>query len=151
MPQDHPDGTIPMQITGADKKLPLDFQDQYVGVHTEAEFETKQAKDKNLSGADTVPDSTYTGMIDYTVPAGKTLYICQWGANVRADTGIIGSLAQVVDSFVTIKALDGGTAGYAISFTRPIAFAAGVHCVVAIMHFAGADKICDAFAMGYEL
>lgn len=78
MPQDHPDGTVPMQITGADKKLPTDWQDQYVGVFLKPDWEAKENHDKSIGTALFNQPWMESSHVDYTVPAGKTLYITDY-------------------------------------------------------------------------
>jgi len=159
MPQDHPDGTVPMQITGADKKLPTDFQDQYVGVHTEAEFETKQEKDKNFLGDEAC--QVYGGYANniYTVPPGKTLYITgiSWGshANAAADYDhflyTYGFIRDNTPLPVVLKAALGGIGFGSIPFTRPIAIEASHQVEFRIYNLANVTCDLRVTAWGYEV
>jgi len=163
MPTDHPDGTRPIVISRADIQTPIDvqhqtmnlktnFKEQEVGVHTEAEFETKQDKDKNLECYGTpFDDATLTMVIDYEVPGGKTLYLCQWGANVQASAGIIGIVLEMAGVDLTMKACGGGTPGFATVFVRPIVFVSGHRIYIEIAQYSGGSATCNVFAMGYEL
>ena len=157
MPQDHPDGTVPMQITGADKKLPTDFQDQNVGVHSEAEFEVKQGKDKKVGVVLSSRGFAESDVANYTVPAGKTLYICGVSVCVRA------SLAADYDHFlhITLMLRDetlgsallsiSGVGGANMPLLRPLVFEAGHQLSLTIINYANVTCEGVGYIFGYEV
>lgn len=156
MPQDHPDGTVPMQITGADKKLPTDWQDQYRGVYLQPDWAAKEDIDKTLEATEADQARGNEVHFAYT-PNGKTLYITYFCAYCKAhdaaDSDLNqmcwGLLANITDA--KYYARQGGNGGFMITFPTPIVIPAGK-----LLHghvYNAANHNCDigVSAGGYEL
>lgn len=160
MPQDHPDGTVPMQITGADKKLPIDHQDQNKGMYLQPEWAAKEGTDKNFTA--TVQNKTrdqYT-YVTYQVPSGKTLYVTGVSfwiySNAAADYDhfFYGSLVFKEgpwDEPGTHKGYGGGVGGGILPFTKPIEIVASEYATAMIYNRSNVAANLAVSFWGYEL
>lgn len=140
--------TLTVNVSGTAQ---IDIEAQSVGVYLKAEWEVLQGTDKNEVGHASCPDDTETHVLDYTVTAGKTFYICQWGFGIANDSGVWASLYFYHNATPTHLALGGGRVGGSQSFTKPIAVVAGDHIKVGILQFSGASKEGYGFIGGYEI
>lgn len=131
--------------------LIIDIEAQSIGLYLKADWEVIQGTDKNLYAYATCNDATVTTVLDYTVPAGKTFYICQWGFNMALVTGMIGWLDYLHDATPSPLAVNGGYCGAAQSFTKPIAVVAGDHVRVVLYQASGSGGTGRASVGGYEL
>lgn len=159
MPQDHPDGTVPMQITGSDKKLPTDFQDQYVGMYLQPEFAAKEGTDKTFNAEGL--DKNWGGYthIDYAVAVGKIVYLTSGSfsivSNVQAEYNDyfygMARIQRIVGVATTDKANWGGLGGGAVSFPKPIVIEGP--CTLRCLLHNRSDKAADLrlTVSGYEV
>ncbi len=132
-------------------ELKIDIDAQHVGIYLQPDWQVKEGTDKNLSGFATVPDRAATYVLDYTVPANKTLYVCQWGFNVAADIGVWAALQYKHNSDYTTLAANGGQVGGAHSLSKPMAIVAGDHIVVQLRQYGGSDEMGFGSVGGYEI
>ncbi len=154
MPTDHPDGTRSIVISRADIQMPIDvqhqtvnvktnFKEQEVGVIPEADWQVKAGNQKFLVGAVAeLASGAWAMIIDYTVTAGKVLYL--YGASC-ASRKVNSDLNHACEIAVQIGATEylyaGGNAGVVYPFTSPIKVTAGV--AVRLNVYNNADHTCS--------
>lgn len=157
MPQDHPDGTIPMQITGADKKLPTDWQDQYRGVFLKPDWEAKEGRDKTFETALMDQGFNNSSSVSYTVPAGKTLYITDYTFYARATNVAdadspqmcLGHLRNVTDNLSYM--LQGGNGGGGGTPVVPIVIPENKEFRATIYVYGNHNMNAGILTRGYEV
>jgi len=132
--------------------ITIDVETQSVGIYLKADWEVLQGTDKNEYGYATVGAEAEAIVLDYTVPAGKTFYICQWGFGVLWNGGVIAKLSHVHNATVTYLSVAGGYSGGTQSFTKPIAVLAGYHIKVYIINMdSGGAHTGYGSIGGYEI
>jgi len=157
MPQDHPDGTVPMQLTGADKKVPTDWQDQFRGVYLQPEWTAKEGTDKNLFA--NIANQAFAAVLDlsYTVPIGKILYVNSISfainGNLAADAekNNIGRLYLYDVTNDKSIAVVGGNGGGQLPLLKPIAFSATTEIKLRLYNMAGHNTDLFSCLEGYEI
>lgn len=157
MPQDHPDGTVPMQLTGADKKLPTDFQDQYVGMYLQPEWAAKEADDKSFTIDELTIASHALESLSYEVSSGKTLYIsyitAYGNASAQADADKPQMTRVMIANFTTGDYLAhlGGNGGIAMGFPISLTIPAGHIVKFYLSNRANHSMYMALTAGGYEI
>jgi len=118
MSTDHPDGTLPIVISRADIKTPIDFQLQRVGVYLKPDWEAKEGNDKNFCAVLALAQDVWDDATEYTVPTGKTLYITDLAAAMESTQDNILTTLYDETSDVTLGAIS-GKGGCSIVFSKP--------------------------------
>ena len=145
-------GNIGIDIKAATiGNLTIDIEAQSVGVYLQPDWQVKAGTDKNIYASASLADATWTKVLDYTVPTGKTFYLTQWGFMVSATTGMNAYLYYTHITTDTELACGGGYFGGMQSFTKPIAIVAGDKIRMMLIHFAGTAKGTGCSIGGYEL
>lgn len=125
-----------------------DGQGLTVDLMLRPEWAALEATDKDLTGVELVtnPDTLY-GIVLYTVPVGKTLFISHFGARVTG-AGNIGIQLTVAGA---PRAQGGGATGSFSSLNKPVVADAGEAVTLAASHqCAGAEAIYGHIG-GYEV
>jgi len=181
MPQDHEDGTQPVIIMRADMTLcvdvtaqtigaidinisaqsvgaiTIDIEAQSVGVYLKPDWEVREGHQKTFRGFFPNQGISTSQQVQYTVPAGKTLYIVYFAiashaadsANRNENQICRGSLRDVTADEIPVTI--GGNGGAAITFPPPVEFPA--EHIVNFIVFNGANHNCNIYvsAGGYEI
>lgn len=160
MPQDHPDGTVPMQLTGADKKVPTDFQAQYIGMYQQPEWAAKEGTDKELLFEKGDLAAGAQASASYRVPAGKTLYITCFGCYVHATEAADRDTNHIVNCIIydfvapttyQYKGVIGGNGGCGLSLTKPVVIDAAHYLYLMVRNGSNHEVAARAFTGGFEL
>jgi hypothetical protein len=178
MGQDHPDGTLPVALSKADIKIPVDIQAQYtdldiniksqaadvtidieaqsVGVHLEAEWECVQGNYKAIEAASANIAVGGQAFGDYTVPTGKVLYLCMLsaisGGHDAADRDLNQVLEVRIESPIgTNRIVAGGNAGFISSINPPTKITAGATVRVRLVNWSNHVVDARSFVTGYEI
>jgi hypothetical protein len=145
-------GNIGIDIKAATiGNITIDIEAQSVGMYLQPDWQVKAGTDKNLQGAADCPDATPTYVLSSQVTAGKTFYICQWGFNILANSGVRALLLYKHNSDYHILSVSGGQVGNAQSFTKPIAVVAGDYIVVSLTQWSGGTVSGVGSVGGYEI
>lgn len=131
--------------------ITISIDAQNVGVYLQPDWQTLQGTDKNLTGLGSVALGTTLEVIDYTIPAGKTFYICQWGGGVINDASMYGILQYKHNTTYTTVAMNGGAMGCAQSFTKPVAVVTSDHIILKLLHWHTSDSTVIGVVGGYEI
>ena len=158
MPTDHPDGETPIVLSRADIKTPIDYQKQTVGVYQQPEWAALTGIDKNFEVPETLlADGEYASM-DYTVPAGKTLYLTHHSAAIWGDAQADKEKPQIVEAHIdiggppwTYYGVAGGNGGVVQAFTKPVVVDAGETAWLVIYNRAGHSVRVWGSCCGYEI
>jgi hypothetical protein len=134
-----------------------DYSPTAVDVVLRPEWEAYQALDKNFFGQDLNKDFGETTFVDYTVPAGKTLYITEFGCQCRAASKADADNNQICWGFIyddttsTFLWISGGSGGITMPFNKPLVIPATHQ--VSFQCFNGSNHLCDisVSAGGYEI
>jgi len=131
--------------------LNIQINAQAVGVYLQPDWNVLQGTDKNLVGTADVDTDTWTKVLEYTVPTGKTFYACQWGFGIEQNCSILAHLRYLHVSTETNLAMNGGYMGGAQSFTKPVTVVAGDKIRVYLYHVGATLQPGHAFVGGYEI
>lgn len=133
-----------------------DFEGQKSKLFTVADWAAVLATDKELNFY--VNDVIYGnyGYLDYTVPAGKTLYVTEISFlmyasdEADADNNQIGVVSLKNQTDTTYHGLVGGNGGGYLHLSKPAVFTAGK--VVRLLVWNNANHTCnvEGYAGGYE-
>lgn len=126
-----------------------DWSGPKVGVYLQPEWAAKEAIDFNMRGVVSVPNGIATIIIDYTVPVGKTVFICQLGQHIYGITVVIGSIYLVATAVDAVSS--GGYGGFFCGFSKPIRMGENVHFRVYAMQFSGAPLTVSSHLGGYTI
>lgn len=168
MPTDHPDGTRPIVISRADIQTPTDiqhqtvnvktnFKEQEVGVYDQSEWASLQDIDKVFSTVDVNKGFDEYALLEYDVPAGKTLYINHFAvvgvasaaANADLQQHLQGSIFDVTAGLLSTYV--GGNGGDSADFATPLVFPENTHIHFQVTCQANHDLDIRLVANGYEV
>jgi len=125
-----------------DWTVPIAWIEQLIGVKLVADWGAIQAEDVDAVGGALAATGTWTQLITYTVPAGKTLLIYDWSAAIENGDGqIIGNL-QYISPTVHLS-YSGGQRGFQASFLKPKRVTEGKTVVVLGRQDTGSDKLLE--------
>lgn len=131
--------------------LTIDIEAQSIGVLLYPDWQAVQDADKDEVGYATCNDATYTRVLDYTVTAYKTFYICQWGFNVDGNTGVLARLEYQHNTTYKSLAFSGGQVGNSHNFPKPIKVVAGDHIRIGLVQYSGGSITGYGCVSGYEI
>lgn len=134
-----------------------DFEGGKSGLYSVAEWAAKEGADKNfrIQGLNKANAEGVSGY--YTVPTGKTLYMCGASfhifatASLNADLNQIGMFALINVTTSTVLFRGGGNGGGSCIFSRPIVFTAGQQMQYHCVPYANHNCNLDATFWGYEI
>ena len=145
-------GNIGIDIKAATiGNLTIDIEAQSVGVYLQPDWQVKAGTDKNIYASASLADATWTKVLDYTVPTGKTFYLTQWGFMVSGATGMNAYLYYTHVTTDAELACGGGYFGGMQSFTKPIAIVAGDKIRMKLIQFSGGTLGVGCSIGGYEI
>jgi hypothetical protein len=142
--------TLDVNIESQTANIDFNFADQSVAVFDAAKWFAHQATQVFLTGIYGVADNTCQTIIDYTVPAGKNLYIvgASYATAVGGDPPKSTKLELAVAS--TIVLYLGDIVGAGIPLDTPIRATAGQQVLVALCQYAsGGTKYMYGGIWGY--
>ena len=157
------DITLDINIAASDITLNVDItaqtignltiyvEAQSVGIYLKADWEVLQGTDYNIDGSATCNDGVLTSVVSQQATAGKTFYVCQWGFNIEANSGVKGVLYYHHNASDTVLAENGGMIGAAQSLTKPIAVEAGDYIRINLQQWSGSNVDGHASIGGYEI
>lgn len=136
-----------------------DYEGQKSGVYSIADWAVIKGVEKIFGIYSASKGWKEEGEVNYTVPAGKTLYINWVGCWIRAHTDTdydhffyFGcSLSEIVDATYIEKALFGGIGGGSIVLSTPAVIDAGNQLALVITNHSNLDTDMYAEAIGYEI
>ena len=145
-------GNIGIDIKAATiGNLTIDIEAQSVGMYLQPDWQVLQGTDKNLTGSATVTADSAAFVLDYTVTDGKTLYVCQWSANISYNVNVAALLYYRHGTTDYLLGAIGGPTGASQSFSKPITVVAGDHIKVQVYNFDASNHTCYACVGGYEI
>ena len=147
------DVTINVSVTGT---ASIQITAQTVGVSLKPEWETKEGNYKAIEAGSTNIASGGQTYSDYTVPTGKTLYLCmfsaQSGGTSAADRDIHQMLEVRIESPIgTNKLVAGGNGGFISPINPPIKITEGETIRVRIVNWSNHIVDARSFVTGYEV
>ena len=142
---------LDINIKSQEVTINIDIDAQSVGVYLQPDWNVLQGTDKNITASKPLPDNTSVIILDYTVTAGKTFYVCQWGFSAFGNTGCWSALFYFHNEVSTDVALSGGMVGNSHSLSKPVAIAAGDRIVITNVQWSGEPLVGYAFIGGYEI
>jgi len=100
-------------------------------------------------------DGSVATLMEYIVPAGKTIYVCGLFGHCFAHAAANRNNNQMVYSYVTIDATEvltvGGNGGFSIAFPVPIKVVAGEDVGVGLQNIANHNCDLSATLLAYEV
>ena len=131
--------------------LTIDIEAQSVGVYMQPEWASLQGIDKNLFGTKaSLASGTNWGVISYTVPAGKTLYVCAFGfACLNVVCSMFGFIWN--NTTTTSLAIIGGTQGNGMVFNKVISVPQNNAVHLILNQLSGGVADVSGFMLGYEI
>lgn len=144
--------TINVAVTGTAN---IDITAQTVGIYLIPDWATKEGNSKVLHGGniDVVRGSGAT--VNYTVPAGKTLYVNYLVAANWAYHSADGDSNQMCIALLAIdgavKVYIGGNGGVGVPLTTPFRVDAGEELGATVQNWANHNTCVDVTVMGYEI
>jgi len=141
----------------ADTISRMDVVAQMVGVYLQPEWATRTGIDKNFIISGLSLAFQQASNLLYTVPAGKTLFVCGLSFYSYAEVAANADLNQMGFAYaynLTTKvelAAIGGNGGNGITLPKPVAIPAGN--VFLLAAYCVANHLChvEAYAWGYEV
>ena len=131
--------------------ITIDIEAQSVGVYQQPEWSALQGEDKNLFGSAVVGAGQQLKVLEYTVTALKTFYLCQWGFALDKAQGIRAAIAKYLDTTTTWLSVGGGYCGNSQTFSKPLVIPAGGKIQVWVTNL-GADSTTGLASFGgYEI
>lgn len=151
-------GSIAIDISAQSiGELTIDVAAQSVGVYLQPEWAAKGGADKNFYGVNPNQPIDGSAVIEYTVPAGKTLFLSGAGCGMRAYAAadydhflyVRLTISDVTDEETLAEF--GGLGGVAISLNKPVVIPGGHD--LNVIAFNGANVNCniEVSAWGYEV
>ena len=134
-----------------------DFSPTAVDVVLRPEWQTVLGVDKSFRAVGAVASPPGFVYLDYTVPAGKTLYITDVGfsaiTSVLADADLNTNCSVMLYDNTLVEVDDevGGNYGGGKSYSVPHVFAAGTQFELRAYNKSGHAMTVSATARGYEL
>lgn len=130
---------------------------QSVGVYLQPEWAAKENQDKNFYASASNQARNGSAAIEYTVPAGKTLFLCGVGGGsssyLAADYDhflyVMLSIGDATDEEVLARF--GGLGGLAVPLNKPLTFPAGHEVEIKIFNYANVNCDLEVTAWGYEI
>lgn len=142
--------TIDVNIESQDANITFTFADQSVAVFDAAKWFAHEADQVFVTGSATVNDNTAATVIDYTVPAGKTLYIVVLAYSVITGANLPNSCGGDFVVGATRALCVGSRVGTGLPLDTPIRATAGVHVYVQLGQYgSGANLVMWASFGGY--
>jgi len=144
---------IDMNIAAQDADVDINIKAQNLGLALTPDWATQHGMDVTFTAITT---GTFTNAItSYTVPAGKSLYICGVSAQAEASLTTHADLPQIVGVYLwddmIIKAGCGGNGGCALPLPRPVLIPAGHTMKLYLLLRANHQQNGTACAWGYQL
>lgn len=132
-----------------------DYQGQKYGLLTAAEWAAHEGTDKNLSGLASNKTFGQTLVVEYEVPAGKTLYLHGVSFFIYAFVAanydhFFYALVNVMDGATVVGRL-GGLGGGSLIFPKPIPISAGTTLGIQVLNGANVAAVLGLSAGGYEV
>ena len=150
------DATVNIAIQSSAVTINMDIHAQSVGVYLKGEWESKEGnfKSHSVAGSDVAPGTT--SYADYTVPAGKTFYMCSLSASSYATNAADKNSNQIVACYVmappgTLHMQGGGNGGYFGSISPPVRVSENVTIRVGVYNGANHNVYDYACVLGYEV
>ena len=110
----------------------------------------EEGLDKNVVGTSALTASGFMATTaQYTVPAGKTLYITDAGLGVTG--GVVAEVQWYIYFDETIKTINGGVQGSIVAFTKPLVATAGTVVSVRGKHVSADNQFLMGYLGGYEV
>ena len=137
--------------------LNFDIKAQSVGIYSQPEWAAKIGTDKNFKATAANIGFGSSGIGTYTVPTGKTLYLCGLSFAIRAYAEANGDLNQIgrailenLTDAISLAEL-GGNGGNGVVFSKPIPVATGKQIRYGVVVYA--NHTCNIYvtAWGYEV
>jgi hypothetical protein len=151
-------GTISVDIAAQTVgNVTISVAAQVVGVYLQPEWAAKEGQDKNFQATATGKSWGGQAIATYTVPAGKTLYICGISGSIEAEDSadydhIHACYLWIYNvSTTTTKAYIGGVCGAGMTFPKPIVIPAGEQIRFYIGSRSGVTCTLAVTAWGYEI
>lgn len=135
----------------------IDILTQSVGVYLQPEWAAKEGTDKNLSVRSSTIASHTGIVVNYGVPAGKTLYITQitfycWGSDAADKEKDQMCWTYIYDNDgLAYRWFMGGNGGGGISLSKPMVFDTGNNINIGIINESGHNVDLGVLACGYEV
>lgn len=131
--------------------ITIDIEAQSVGVYLQPDWSALQDDDKNITGFElNKAAGSEHKIIDYTVPAGKTLYVTLIGGAMQSPDGYVDFYLYDEDD-AAILALGGGAGGGCVPLTKPVKVPAGHDAELYVGHVGTGNKTLYAMIGGYEV
>ena len=147
-----------VNITAQDlAQLVIKIAAQTVGVYLQPEWAALQGVDKNLAGLDASAIYGEALNVDYTVTAGKTLYItgvtCFIYALAAADYDhFLYVVLNIINTTTTVVlGRLGGIGGCGIMYDKPLVILAGQVLRAQAINFSNITCVLGLTAWGYEI
>jgi len=151
-------GTYPQEGVGKpDYSAATEIAAQSVGVYLQPEWAAKEGNDKNFHVSyDNTPSGSGT-YGTYTVPAGKTLYICGISWAIYAYSAADGDLNQIGfawlenDTTGVTLVYQGGNGGGSATFPKPLVIPEGEKFKYRIYNLSNHAAVVRLSTWGYEI
>lgn len=119
------DVTLDVNIESQDANITINFSDQSVAVFDAAKWFAHQAAQLFVHGLANVPQNSELRAIQYTVPAGKNLFVVGLGYRTEPLTAVMYASGLDIRIGATKHVEVGSVAGAAVIFDTPVRFTTG--------------------------
>ena len=116
---------LDVTIIASDVTISFNFADQSVAVFDAAKWFAHNAEQLAVRGLANVPQNSDLRAIRYTVPAGKTLFVCGLGYRTEPLTAAMWAAGLDIRIGASIHMEVGSVAGDAVLFDVPLRFTTG--------------------------
>jgi len=122
-----------------DFTLPIGLLMQLIPVKLVPDWGAIEAEDVDVIGSASMPTGIPTELLDYKVPAGRTLLIYDWSITLADGDGqVSGELENETDG--VILSYGGGVRGFAQSFSKPKRVVGGKVVSIDAVQYTGATR-----------
>ena len=134
-----------------------DFEGDKSKLFTVADWAAVEANDKTLGVTSANKGNGTTVQATYTVPAGKTLFITQFGFAVYATNAADADNNQICRGAITnvttgvVNASMGGNGGGGMSLTKPMVLTEGQQLALSVANESNHNCDLQAVCSGYEI
>jgi len=146
--------TITVSVTGTAQ---IDIETQSVGIYLQPDWQALQGTDKNFYFSGINYTWNDGGYVSYTVPAGKTLYLCGVSFAIMAAAAadydhFLYCMGSVINYTTGVfLAYSGFLAGGQLTFTKPLVFSAGQEVRISNYNYSNITCHLTCSGWGYEI
>jgi len=135
--------TLDVNIAASAITLNISITGQTVSVKLVPDWGAIQAEDVDVAASAAIANETWTKVLSYTVPTGKTLLLYDWSALMEANTEVLTGVLMNATTGLYVS-IAGGVGGFQTPFSKPKRFTAGQEAQVWLRQETGGTQTVRA-------